>query len=318
MFTLLQHAYNEFRDLDSLHTWKTFAQAYIKEPDAEALQSRTQIVPRLDMYLDDYIEHITSPAFAWITFLSLSDITCSRVDVINIARLVNLGTLTIGPGIQLPDVGIDDHIIRSWSRSALESGAFSRLRVFACRNQVQLTERSFHCIRGLPALNAVVLEACSLGSSNRHSAKKFGWDYRGSKALALLLSDGGCTDKSWESIVKTLHDKADGSHQNYSRLEDDQTTAQTPILSFSIGGAPKPASFDKAGKNHICYFEKMHEIPTASIDDKQASLIAGTSEDVRQARKRAVLRQDKEPVKKRTIKSSKQRQIESAFTEFGL
>lgn len=81
------------RQLDSLQNWKAFASAYPLDFNP-SLKRRHQIIDRPNMGLGEYIKPISSTKFDWISFLTLSYITCSRTDLVKISHLPNLGVLT--------------------------------------------------------------------------------------------------------------------------------------------------------------------------------------------------------------------------------
>lgn len=266
----------------------------------------------MNMSLEDYVRPITAKSFEWTTILNLTDITCSRSELVSIHRLTNIGALTIGPGVQMPDVGIDDSILRSWTRAATENNAFSMLKVIACRGQRQLTARAFDYISRLKALSLFALEKNSLGSYDKHIAKALGWKYTTGKALSTILDESFCTNDSWESVIKALH--------TYGRGLCAVSTAQTEIeddsclqyLSLSLGGKQKSATVDIVGKDALCCFERVRVLETGCSENETTA----RHSERHQWKRPSTEDHSGELNKKRTVKASKF--VENAFIDFGI
>lgn len=122
------------------------------------MKRKLHVILEPNMKLGEYTKHLESPSFNWITFLSVSHITCSRTDLIKICDLANLGVLTIGEKVHAPDIGLDDSVIRSWGRIAANSDKFSSLRVLNCRAQRGVTPKVFEHLNQFPALSSFNVE----------------------------------------------------------------------------------------------------------------------------------------------------------------
>ena len=229
----------------------------------ESLKRRYQVIPNPNMVLSDYTKHLHSPIFQWITFLTLSHVTCSYSDLINLSKFRNLGALTIGHGVEVSGStykGIDDSVIRAWARAAVESGAFSTLQVFACRMQLLLTRQSFDRLTEFPALTLFLVEGCSIGPRDRSYAQNLGWRYSTGKDLGEVLVENGIQGASWDSTMHACFQKATDICLNTdpSPLSKFGTL---PRLHFAIGKAPPDAVIDVTGDRSLrCFHRAIPEL----------------------------------------------------------
>ena len=236
------------------------------------------------MALPDYVKPLISASMSWITFLTLSTITCSWLDLINISKLSNIGTLTIGEGVEASDGGFDDSVVRAWARAATESDAFSMLRVLACRKQRSITSQVFLYIGQIRSLLHFLTEDCSIGPRDRPYAEASGWKYRTTDKFGGYLKSRGINDSSWDTIIHACF------HQN-----TDLSTC-TPILHFSLGKI-------LTGDNGLrCFYrnEIRSEAPQPLTATKREFIDSGRDQ----------------PPPKRAIKMSKQRNDSDLMTEF--
>ena len=241
-------------EIDSLYAWKVFAAAYPKDGD-KRLRRRYQIIRNPNMDLGDYIKPLLSPSFHWITFLTLSNIICSRHDLVNVSTLDNIGALTIGHGVEASDIGLEDSIVRSWGRAATENGSFSRLRVFACRAQRAMTNQVFDFISEFPVLTMFVVEDCNIGSRDKPYARGRGFKYRSGQDLSVL---GGVTNFSWDSMMHGYFHLGSGLNDTSSNpgfVEDAEAGKNPHVLHFCLGGAPPDADFASVGSRGMrCFY----------------------------------------------------------------
>ena len=282
--------------LDSLHAWRVFATAYPGESEASLMQ-REQSILRPNMALADYVKPITSISHHWLTFLTLSDIICSRSELIQLSQLVNLGVLTIGKNVRTPESNFDDSVIRSWSRSASASGSFSMLRVLSCRMQQDITPRCFEYLASIPSLAFFKLEDCNIGRRDKAAARKLGWKYWTGQALTKLLIDGGLENQGWNPMCQTCFML--GGDQSVQQITAEGVDAinALPVLHFSVGGAPVDP---KAVKS----FQRLR--PSAF---KFATPLEPHKRPLSQASQGLAL-----PKKKPTMRSSKHQNLEDLFT----
>lgn len=209
------------------------------------------------MGFNDYLTPLNSSAFQWLTFLTLSNITCLRNDLINLSRMTNLGVLTIGQGVLTPDVGLEDGIVRAWSNAAAEADAFSMLRVLNLREQKHLTPRVFTFLHRFPSLALFNLEACSIGIKDKQAALANGWRYKTGRMLNEYFSETGKIDKTWDSAVHACF-RAGGAYGiEKMTAEGVEAINSLPVLHFSLGAMPPDAGFNTSGNCRLQCFSRV-------------------------------------------------------------
>lgn len=259
------------------------------------------------MGFNDYMTPLNSSAFQWLTFLTLSNITCLRNDLINLSRIANLGALTVGQGVLTPDVGLEDGIVRAWSNAAAEADAFSMLRVFNLREQKHITPRIFAYLHHFPSLALFNLEACMIGIKNKEAALASGWRYKTGRMLNEHLPEIGKFDKTWDSAVHACF-RAGGAY-SIERITAEGVEAinSLPVLHFSLGAVPPDAGFNDSGNYKLQCFERVKGwvLPAES----QKSLKRSVSE---------VIQANGGPRKKPGIRASKLQSASDFFLGLGL
>lgn len=288
-------------DIDSLYAWKVFAAAYPRA-DNKTLKRRHQIIPKPNMALPDYIKPLLSPSFQWITFLTLSNITCSRHDLINVSKLTNIGALTIAHGVEAPDAGLDDSIVRAWARAATEAGAFSRLCVFACRAQRAITSQVFAYISQFPSLTMFVVEDCNFGPRYKPSAQAAGFKYRTGKDLSEFLVSGGATNSSWDTIIHAYFHQGGGLRPAIADGGCAEEANPLHVLHLSLGAAAPDAEVEGVGMR--CFYRY-----TSDVEGRQ---------QLPSMEKRPLtdLHPRQPPLKKRAMKISNRRDPVDLMREF--
>lgn len=244
-----------------------FATAYPHVADP-SIQRRCQRITNPNMALADYINPLVSPSFQWLTFLTLSNIICSRADLIAIAKLDNIGALTIGKGVQAPDFGLDDGIVRAWAAAATDAGAFRTLRVLACSHQYLVTPTVFEHLTRLPALNLFLVEACKRipRFEQPNWAYQTGHDF----GRKLLASKGGSRGL-WDSFIHYSFTKSGKLIKLGRELGDIDAQDAKPKLHFFLGVNPWFAAFEHIENMDMqCFFRKTRpaeasqQLPAAS------------------------------------------------------
>lgn len=244
------------RHLDSVRVWKAFATVYPNELDI-TMKNKQHVISRPNMKILDYVKPVTSLSFDWITFLTLSNVTCSRSDLIQISQLTNIGALTVGPAVQAPDIGLDDSLIRIWGRTAVTSNAFSMLRVLNCRSQREITPRAFDHFNQFPALAIFNAEDCKLGLEEKPMALQHGWKYRNGKDLSDWLVKGGTTGTGWDSIVHACFRLGGAFSMEALTAEGVAVLDALAVLHLSLGGPPNNAAVDRIGEQSLRSFYRM-------------------------------------------------------------
>ncbi|KAL8893051.1 MAG: hypothetical protein Q9215_000056 [Flavoplaca cf. flavocitrina] len=248
----------ERSQLDSLRTWKVFTSVFANQRNDRPV-NKMLVLSESTTNLLECIMHIVSPSFQFITFITLSNISCLRNDLIQLSRLTNLGMLRITTGF--PDstgVSLEDRIIRAWGRAAAESGAFTKLRILVCKYQTHLTSEVFAYLRDFPALDVVVLDGCwSLGGV-AEEAEKHEWH---ATAHSKLRHDSlGYRSPPWKDIYSRLL-----NNKNLSVIEamgeaSDHDENSVPILDVSMVSAVQPASLQlnrcQNLSDHAWYFRR--------------------------------------------------------------
>ena len=125
---------------------------------------------------------------------------CSRVELVQLSKLTNLGVLTIGEGLKAPDIGVDDSIIRAWMRAITESNAFNVLRILNFLSQRQVTNAAFQYFARFPLLTMVNLKDCGIGQHNKSEALRLGWEHKTGKDLKEFLANVEGNGHNFQSI----------------------------------------------------------------------------------------------------------------------
>ena len=246
------------------------------------------------MTLEGYIKPLVSASFQWITFLTLSNVTVSRRDVINLSTLVNLGALTIGSGVLTPDVGLEDGIVRAWARAAADAEVFSLLRVLNLRNQKDVTARIFQYLHDFPSLSVVGLDGCSIGVKNKQIAMSFGWRYTTGKMPNEHLAGSDKVDATWDSVTHACFRAAGAYSIETVTAEGVEAVNALPMLHLAVGAATSDAELNASGNYKLQCFERVAKwTPPVSSLEAQKRPIDAVDKYKGLARKRPKLRTSK-------------------------
>lgn len=154
------------RNLVSPHVWKVFALAYPEEPCLKHHRFNAAMFVQAGTW-DNSLRFVSSPALEFVTFLDISNLKMSRMDLLMLPELETLGTLTVGPAISVTasdgsvQDGVDDAILRSWARSAEERGQMSCLRSLRVREQTELTGECLSFVTAIPNVASFTIEGVS-------------------------------------------------------------------------------------------------------------------------------------------------------------
>ncbi|MCJ1481892.1 hypothetical protein MMC06_002052 [Schaereria dolodes] len=275
-------------DLDSLHSWKVFISSYPEDTGAPSLKHRLQVIAKPRMLLNEYYKPITSESFQWITFLTLSDITCSRNDLTQLSLLTNLGTLAIGRGVKAPETGLDDRIIRAWAEAANVTKAFSMLRVLVCRWQKDLTVLSLQYLARIPGLTLFIVEACSVGHKDKVIAKDLGWKYSAGRYLRESIFDGVSAAVSWDTIIRSCFHKENEKHVESLRVEGIEAVNGLPSLHFCIGRVPADITLGPSDNRSLQCFIRPAPQKLQSLTSVTSKRSLSEEETVHNKRKRTI------------------------------
>lgn len=251
------------------------------------------------MKLADYMKPIISPSLTWITSLTLCNITCSRTDLIQISRIINIGTLSVGPNVQSEGVGIDDSIIRSWSRLAVDSDAFRVLRILSCHSQKEITPRIFTYLDQFPSLGFFNVSDSYLGAQGKLIALKHNWEAKTGVDLNNLLLKATSEGWGWDSATVACF-RLKG-HSSTEALTEDAVRRidGIPVLELGLGAVPVPTV------NLQCFCRTKRE--ECQRNDPLQKSNNRNLEEI----------QPKLPRKKPTVRASKQQNLEDVLVGFG-
>ena len=247
------------------------------------------------MSLEDYIRPLISPSFRWLTFLTLSHITCRRSDLISLSQVLNLGALTISQGILTPDIGLEDGVVRAWSSAAAETGAFSMLQVLNFREQKHITSKVFNYLNSFPSLALISFEDCSVGVKDKEAALACGWKRKTGRRLNEFPFETGKVNETWDSAVQACFRAAGPYSVERMTANGIEAIKSLPVLHFSLGAKPRDAGLSTNGSYKLQCFERIKgwtQFGESSKDPKQ-SLSQGVQVDG-PARKKPVLRASKQ------------------------
>ena len=251
------------------------------------------------MKLTDYMKPIISPSINWITSLTLSNITCSRTDLIQISRIINIGTLSVGPNVQAEGVGIDDSIIRSWCRLAVDYDAFSVLRILSCRSQKEMTPRIFTYLNQFPSLDFFNVADSNLGLQGKPLALQHGWEAKTGMDLSNLLVKGASEGWVWDSATAAFFRRTGHSCTEVLTEDAVRRIDGLPVLELTLGPVPVPTVYLQ------CFYRSKRE-----GYQRNDSLQESNKRNLDEV-------QPKMPRKKPTVRASKQQNLEDVLVGFG-
>jgi hypothetical protein len=220
-------------------------------------QRRNVHISRPNSNLMHYIKPLTTHKFEFLVSFSISEIACSRTDLIGISELVNIQHLTIGPGIQVSDGKFDNGIIRAWARAACESASFCFLRVLAFRRQVDFTQVFFQYAAALPSLGVLLFEGCNPSVQRDQEAicHYYKWEYASCKGVFKLLRNGNIEECAWDEFLQA----ADAQAQEFCKVQIPSSRVtiinNIPIVDMAVGRAQANARYSKSAPRLIkCYY----------------------------------------------------------------
>ena len=234
--------------LDSVQIFLAFAQRY-----RSMVGRKFHIISEPKLPLTSYLKDVTSFDYRWLTHLTLLNVTVPRTALIQVSLITNLAVLTVGPNLFAPDIGVDDSLIRTWSRVAA-TGSFCMLRVLALREQTYVTARVFDYLKCFPALAIFATESVpNVGPSDDNVALAFGWKCRIGKDLRTWIARGhGVNDARWDETLQTFFELAKQSGLETLTDKDIDSPEALPVMLVAVGGCPKNAAVDVTGEGRMC------------------------------------------------------------------
>lgn len=280
-----------------------------------------------------YIEPLISPSFHWLTFLSISNLPCSRTDLLQLFQLTNLGVLTVGQGVDCSGsgIGLDDSIIRSWARAAATSSgsAFSCLRVLNCASQQALSAKILSYLNDFPALALFTFGHCPgihHGLRDKTEASRLGWRYKTGAELSVFFAQLGATSASWDDVSRASFRGCGPFSVKQITAEGVEAFDTLPVLHFSLGNKPDAVVDGTRAQSLRAFYRVKEYVPTAPAPIMDLAAVSGL-EKKKKKEKRPLEEQHPgqelgsttitpRPRKKPTIKASKQQSMNDMLMEF--
>ena len=252
--------------LDSIQLFIEFAKRY-----PSPMLRKYQSIPMPNLPLVSYYKDLLSPNNQWLTYLTLVNVAVPRTALIQVSMVTNLVALVVGPNVLAPDIGVDDSLIRTWSRSA-SMGAFRSLRILFLRGQTHLTSRAFEYFSSFPALAIVATKSTSgFKTLDRQIVLSFGWECKKYKTNYNIndwhntprrVGRSGCDEFLGEmfELSRTIDNES-------LQSEDIQTLDMLPVIHLAIGGYGTDANLDGLGLEavHIWTRERKINEPSSEI-----------------------------------------------------
>lgn len=191
-------ANNSTRGQVSFHAWRLLSQALNREIDPTLglfyYQERAawnECAPSSFCPFTDFTKALTSSSFDFIAALTISDPYGLELrDLVKISSMSNLGILEIFShtgevkstvGIPLfaksGPTAVDDFLIRTWSREAVNNKRFPVLRIMRLSNHSNITENCLQDFQAFPALGIFDVRGCGIRNVDEalSQAKTLGW-----------------------------------------------------------------------------------------------------------------------------------------------
>lgn len=190
--------------------------AYPEEEDS-ALKHRYKVLKYPAFSFEHVIlKPINSASFQWINFLTITTVKLSRLDLLQLPKLSNLGALTIGPGGAIgrrisPNNAaerdyFDIDIVRAWAYHCTEAGAFGQLRVLVLRSVNTVDARIFQYLNSFPLLSIFGFQDCWISHGDKPDASKFNWGYDSTNKITQYLFQGKLPNdnQQWDIAMQIL------------------------------------------------------------------------------------------------------------------
>ena len=206
--------------------------AYPEEEDY-ALKRRYKVLKYPAFSFEDAIlKPINSASFQWITFLTITTVKLSRLDLLQLPKLSNLGALSIGSGgaigwILGPNSDaewnhFDIEIVRAWAYHCTEAGAFSQLRVLVLRSVNTVNAGIFQYLNSFPLLSIFGFQDCQISRGDKADASKFNWAYDSTDKITQHLFQRKLPndEQKWNIAMQNLFDWALTNGSQMVKVED--------------------------------------------------------------------------------------------------
>ena len=164
----------------------------------------------------------------------------TRLDLLNLPDIANLGTLTIGPGVTVfssattEQLGIDDAVIRAWTRNQEQYGSLSCLRALCLKEQESLTLDALRWATHLPNLASFTMEG-DLGAFDElepEDIQSLGWKFVDEDSL----DEPNDTSAPWWTADARAFTSSSVLHALHKGIEQAQKLSELPMLHLQLSG----------------------------------------------------------------------------------
>lgn len=264
---------------------------------------RQQVIYTPQGSFQSYITPLISTSFKWITFLTLSGITCSRTDFLQLTRLTNIGVLTIGKSVKCPDGDPDDSMIKSWSRAAAESNSFSKLRIINCCTQKNITQDCIPFLNFFPLLALFTYENYDVNGWDHKISSRAGWYLKTEYHHRCLLRS--TTNPAWQSEIDSNFRGGVWKDIPPKSVEEIEALRAIPVVHLSLGISKQDSADDPNQNPRIVILHRIKNAHPGAIDSAQILKRLSSVERRSGASKKPKMR------------ASKQKNVEDMLTGFG-
>lgn len=148
------------------------------------------------------------------------------------------------------DIGVDDSLLKTWSRSASTGAAFSALRVLALRRQPHITPRAFSYLTIFPALSVFATEAVpGIERRDKPIALAHGWSYKSGLDLSVWLATGSRgASVVWDAMVQALFNLGGQPSRELAIAKTVEGIIALPTVHLALGGCPDVALIATVGE----------------------------------------------------------------------
>ena len=176
------------------------------------------------------IKPICSSSFQWVNFLTITTLNLTRLELLQLPKLSNLGALTIGPNEETRRTGtatktsgrssLGTDVVRAWADHCAEAGAFSQLRVLVLRSIKTLDAIIFQYLNQFPVLSVFAFQDCPFSHRDEAESSKYSWRFYAAEEIDDYVFPGKTEKTTWDSTLQTLFDCAIRDRLRTTVVED--------------------------------------------------------------------------------------------------
>ena len=254
-----------YRRLDSFEIWVAFTSVYSEER-IKSIQYRNELIDNPSLPLEKYVVPATSQSFQWITLLTICSRGLAPGQLVNLCSLHNLGALDIMlHPTAINREAVQDNVIRAWSRSASDDGAFLRLRVLSLRGWKSVTGRSLGYLSCFPVLVFFMVEDTCI--TRRHN--EFGptdWDCQRTAKMDWAYEMLPFPKNCWKIALRRCHMEARCFLAGRCGMPQ---APEEPILHLSLGVMDWFSSHDRMTGPPVIFFRRLETRPESIYPREQ-------------------------------------------------